>query len=79
MVVDHNSRPAEAAALLWYDSGNVKSESLRGEMGGDDIAMVGSNGLSKEGFCVGENSSAIGSDRKIVDACSRMDEVVVRS
>lgn len=48
-------------------------------MGGDDITVVGFHGLSKEGFGVGENCSAIGRGREIVDACSRMDEVVVGS
>jgi len=48
-------------------------------MGGDDIAVVGFYGLSEEGFCAGENCLAVGCDREIVDACSRVDEMVVRS
>jgi hypothetical protein len=46
-------------------------------MGGDDIAIVCSDGFSKEGFCAGKDSLAIGSCREIVDAGGRMDEVVV--
>lgn len=48
-------------------------------MRGEDIAIVGFHGLSKEGFRAGENRLAIGGGGEIVDACSRMDEVVVRS
>jgi hypothetical protein len=48
-------------------------------VGGDDIAVISFYGLSEEGFCASKNRLAVGCGRKIVDACSRMDEVVVRS
>ena len=48
-------------------------------MGGENIAIVGFYGFSKEGFCAGDNCLAIRSSGEIVDACSGMDEVVVRS
>lgn len=48
-------------------------------MGRDDIAIVGFYGLSEKGFCAGEDRLTIGCSREIVDACSRVDKVVVRS
>lgn len=48
-------------------------------MGGDDIAIISFYGLSEEGLCASENCLAVGRGRKVVDACSRMDEVVIRS
>lgn len=48
-------------------------------MGGKYIAIISFDGLSKEGFCAGENCLAIGGEGEIIDAGSRMDEVVVRS
>ena len=48
-------------------------------MGRDDITVVGFYGISEKGFCAGKNRLAIGCGREIVDACSRVDEMVVRS
>ena len=48
-------------------------------MGRGDIAIIGFYGFSEKGFCVGKNCSAVGCGREIVDACSRVDEMVVWS
>ena len=48
-------------------------------MGGDDIAIVSFYGFPEKRFCAGENCLTVGCDREIADACSRVDEVVVRS
>jgi len=48
-------------------------------MGGDYVTIVGFYGLSEKGFCAGENRLAVGCGREIVDACSRVDEMVVGS
>jgi hypothetical protein len=41
LVMDHDTRPAETIPCIWYDSGSIESQPFRGEMGGDDIAIVG--------------------------------------
>jgi len=48
-------------------------------MGGDDITIIGFYGLSEKGFRAGEDCLAIWCGGEIVDACSRVDEVVIRS
>jgi len=48
-------------------------------MAGDYVTIVGFYGFSEKRFCAGENRLAIGCGREIVDACSRMNEMVVRS
>lgn len=77
--MDHNTRPAKSIARIWYDSGSIESQPLRGEMGGDDIAVVGFYGFSEKGVCAGKNCLTVGGGGEVVDACSGVDEVVVRS
>ena len=48
-------------------------------MGGDYVTVVGFYGFSEEGFCTGENRLAVWCGREIVNASSRVDEMVVRS
>lgn len=48
-------------------------------MGGDDVAIVGPYGFSEKGLGAGKNRSTVGCSRKVVDARSRMDKMVVRS
>jgi hypothetical protein len=48
-------------------------------MGGDNVTIVGFYGFPEKGFGAGENRLAVGCGREIVDACSRVDEMVVRS
>ena len=79
LVMDHDTRPAETIPRVWYDSSSIKSQSFRGVMGGYDIAIISFYGLSEERFCASENCLAVGRNREVVYACSRMDEVVVRS
>ena len=48
-------------------------------MGGDYVTIVGFYGFSEKGFRAGENRLAVGCGGEIVDACSGVDEMVVRS
>jgi len=48
-------------------------------MGGDYVTIVGFYGFPEKGFCPGKNRLAVGCGREIVDACSGVDEMVVRS
>jgi len=48
-------------------------------MGGDHVTIVGFDGFSEKGFCASKNGLSVGCGGEIVDACSRVDEMVVRS
>ena len=48
-------------------------------MCGDYVTIVGFYGFSEKGFCAGEDRLAVGCSGEIVDASSRVDEMVVRS
>ena len=79
MVVDHNTCPAKTIPGVWYDPGSIMSQPLWGEMGGDDVAIVGSYGFPEKGLCAGKNCLAVGCGREIVDACGRVEKMIVGS
>lgn len=79
LVVNHDSCPTKAMSCIRHNSGGVESQSIRRKMGGNDIAVVDLYGLPKERLRVGKNCPTVGCGGKIVDARSRVDEVVVRS
>ena len=47
-------------------------------MGRDYIPIVGFHGLPEKWLCAGKNCLAVGCGREIVDARSRVDEMVIR-